>query len=267
MSDVTPIALDLDLGELEAQAGEDEAAPKSKGLRLIPMVAAAVVAAGVAGGAAFVLTPGAKEVNPACIDDAENDDGGHGDEHGSEQNNGHEKEHTAAESHGDDRGDTSVHGESGEETAAIEECPADEHGQDDKKKKKADKKKGGHGGGGHGDEAAESSVKPLGSVQHSEHATFLVLEPMVISIQPIGRSKHLRVSLVFETDDEGAEILLANGFYVQDVLNTYLRSVDHTVLEDPSSMSRLRAQILRRIRVIVPDASVTNVLFTEFILT
>ncbi len=261
MSDVTPIALDLDLGELEAQAGEDDAAPKSKGLGLIPMVAAAVVAAGVAGGAAFVLTPSAKEINPACIDATEGGEEGHGDEH----DGGHEEGHAAAESHGDDHGEASAHGDSGEDAAPIEECPVEKHGEDDKKKKKAEKKNsgGGHGGG----EAVESSVKPLGAVQHSEHATFLVLEPMVISIQPIGRSKHLRVSLVFETDDEGAEILLANGFYVQDVLNTYLRSVDHTVLEDPSSMSRLRAQILRRIRVIVPDASVTNVLFTEFILT
>ena len=262
MSDVTPIALDLDLGELEAQAGEDDAAPKSKGLGLIPMVAAAVVAAGVAGGVAFVLTPSAKEINPACIDAAEGGEEGHGDEHDS----GHDDGHAAAESHGDDDGQASDHGDSSEEAAPIEECPVEEHGEDDKKKKKAEKKKGGGGHGG-GDEAVESSVKPLGAVQHSEHATFLVLEPMVISIQPIGRSKHLRVSLVFETDDEGAEILLANSFYVQDVLNTYLRSVDHTVLEDPSSMSRLRAQILRRIRVIVPDASVTNVLFTEFILT
>lgn len=249
MSDVTPIALDLDLGELESEADGEEAAPKSKGLGLIPMVAAAVVAAGVAGGAAFVLTPGAKEVNPACIDPAESGGEAHGDDH------------EADASHGEDHdGETSDHGD---DAASLEECVAEDHDnkkEEKKKKKKADK---GHGGG----DAAESDVKPLGAIQHSEHATFLVLDPMVISIQPIGRSKHLRVSLVFETDDEGAEILLDNGFYVQDVLNTYLRSVDHTVLEDPSSMSHLRAQILRRIRVIVPDASVTNVLITEFILT
>jgi flagellar FliL protein len=77
----------------------------------------------------------------------------------------------------------------------------------------------------------------------------------------------LKVSLVLETDDEGAEALQDSGFYVQDVLNTFLRSVDVSVLEDPASMSRLRAQILRRIRAIVPDAEVTNVLITEFVLT
>ncbi|WP_428408221.1 flagellar basal body-associated FliL family protein [Hyphococcus sp.] len=250
MSDVTPIALDLDLSDLETDAGEEDAQPKGKKLGLIPMAIAAVAAAGVAGGAAFVLTPGAKNVNPACI----------GAEDGAEK---HGEDHGEAESHGEDHADA-ANEHDGE--PVIEECETEDHGgaKDDKKKKKADK---GHGGGHGGDDAAQSSVKPIGAVQHSEHATFLVLDPMVISIQPIGRSKHLRVSLVFETDEEGAASLLENGFYVQDVLNTYLRSVDHTVLEDPSSMSRLRAQILRRIRVIVPDASVTNVLITEFVLT
>lgn len=272
MSDVTPIALDLDLGELEADAGDEESTPKGKGLGLIPMVAAAVVTAGVAGGAAFVLTPGAKSVNPACAELLAAQEDGHGEsaEHSPTANNdhgsGHDEEQAAKTAHDAAADD---HGEAEEHTPTLEECLAEEdHGEDDKKKdKKADKGHGGGHGGGKGGEAAGSPVKPLGTVQHTEHTTFLVLEPMVVSIQPIGRSKHLKVSLVFETDDEGAEIMLENGFYIQDVLNTYLRSVDNTVLEDPSSMSRLRAQILRRIRVIVPDASVTNVLITEFVLT
>ena len=134
---------------------------------------------------------------------------------------------------------------------------------DDSKKKK--KKKSGKG---HGDEKdGESAVKPIGKIQHNDFATFLVLDPMVISVQPIGRSKHVKISLVLETDDDGAAIMLDHGYYIQDVLNTFLRSVDSSVLEDPASMSRLRAQILRRIRAIVPNATLNNVLITEFVLT
>lgn len=262
MSDVTPIALDLDLGELEAENEADDAQPQGKKMGLVPMAIAAVAAAGVAGGGAFVLTPGAKDINPACAELLAAQEDGHGDDGHSPSTDDHGSDHGAEAAHGEAADE---HGEAEEHAVTLEECLAEEvHSEDDKKKKKADKS---HGGGHGGGEEAQSDVKPLGAIQHSEHATFLVLEPMVISIQPIGRSKHLRVSLVFETDDEGAQLLLDNGFYVQDVLNTYLRSVDHTVLEDPSSMSRLRAQILRRIRVIVPDASVTNVLITEFILT
>lgn len=213
-------------GDDNAAAGED--APKKKGLGLIPMIAGAIVAAGVAGGAAFVLTPGAKEESPACADSA-SEDGAHG------------------------------------ESAAAEECVAEDHGDAKKKssKKAADK---GHGGG-HGGDSGPSAVKPLGEVQHTDYATFLVLDPMVVSISPIGRSKHLKISLVLETDEDGAAALLDRGFYIQDVLNTFLRSVDSQVLEDPAAMSRLRAQILRRVRAIVPDANIQNVLITEFVLT
>lgn len=212
---------------------EGEETPKGKGLGLIPMAAAAVVVAGVAGGAAFVLTPAPKEENPACIE--------------------------AAGAHGET-------GEHGEEAALAEDCAAEEHVAAEKKEKKKKAEKS-HGGGHGGGEAAPSNVKPLGEVQHTDYATFLVLDPMVVSIAPIGRSKHLKITLVLETDDDGAEELLDHGFYVQDVLNTFLRSVDSEVLEDPAAMSRLRAQILRRVRAIVPGANVQNVLITEFVLT
>ncbi len=197
------------------EAAEGEETPKKKGLGLIPMVIAAVAAAGVAGGAAFVLAPS----------------GGDGD-----------------------------HAES----ADSEDAGHDAKDDDDKsKKKKKANKGGGHGGG----EAGSGTVKPVGEIQYSDSATFLVLEPMIVSIPPLGRSKHLKVSLVLETDEHGAEVLLDHGYYIQDVLNTFLRSVDASVLEDPAAMSRLRAQILRRIRAIVPDAEVQNVLITEFVLT
>lgn len=215
-----------------AESEEDgEETPKKKGMGLIPMAIAGVVAAGAAGGAAFVLTPSASTPD-ACVAD---------------------ESHDSETSHDDASEDCVA------ETA--DEKHADDKKKADKKKKKADK--GGHGGSGGG----ESTIKPLGEIQHSQHATFLVMEPMIVSITPIGRSRHLKVSLVLETTDDGAEALLENGFYIQDVLNTFLRSVDAAVLEDPASMSRLRAQILRRIRAIAPDADVTNVLITEFVLT
>ncbi|GJL92839.1 flagellar basal body-associated FliL family protein [Hyphococcus sp.] len=228
---------------------EGEETAKKKGLGLIPMVAAAVVAAGVAGGAAFVLAPGGSGDAAGCIA-SEVDEHGESKSHGEDAAHGDEATHAdaamdCAEDDADDHGGNKSSNDSG-------------HGKKEKKKSS-----GGHGGG----DSAESTLKPIGEVQHSEHATFLVLEPMIVSIQPIGRSKHLKVSLVLETNDDGAAALQDSGPYVQDVLNTYLRSVDVAVLEDPAAMSRLRSQILRRIRAIVPDAEVTNVLITEFILT
>lgn len=246
--DATPKEADPESATSE-EDGED--APKKKGMGLIPMVVAGLAAAGVAGGAAFVLTPGGGKDDHACI--AESHDAGK--DHGAES---HEENNHGDDDHGEDE-DLNAECAPDEE----KENKKDDEAHSDKKKKKKKSDKGGHGDAKDG----ASNIKPLGEVQHSEHATFLVMEPMIVSISPIGRSKHLKVSLVFETTEDGAEVLLENGFYVQDVLNTFLRSVDAQVLEDPTSMSRLRAQILRRIHAITPDADVSNVLITEFILT
>ncbi|WDI31536.1 flagellar basal body-associated FliL family protein [Hyphococcus flavus] len=160
-----------------------------------------------------------------------------------------EEQHAdAGDEHGDDK--TGDHG------------AKDEHGEKKKDKKKKKKK-----GGGHGGKDGEGDVKAIGKIQHSEYATFLVLDPIIVSIQPIGRSKHLKISLVLETGEEDAETLLEHGFYVKDVLNTYLRSIDGSVLEDPAAMSRLRAQIQRRISAVVPNAQIKSVLITDFVLT
>lgn len=239
--DVTPENAEPETEGAEAGAEGEESA-KPKGIGLIPMVIAAVVVAGAAGGAAFVFTPGAKNDVACAVAEYESED-----------------------AHGDAKSDD--HAAPAE--PCVEEASSEKHdGGDHGDEKKKDKKKKKKDGGGHGKgDGGESAVKPLGAVQHTEYATFLVVEPMIVSIQPIGRSKHLKISLVFETDDDGAEEMLEHGFYIQDVLNTFLRSVDATVLEDPAAMSRLRAQILRRIRAIVPDAEVSNVLITEFVLT
>ncbi|MEO1137022.1 MAG: flagellar basal body-associated FliL family protein [Pseudomonadota bacterium] len=228
--DATPKEADPETAESEE---DGEETPKKKGMGLIPMAIAGIVAAGAAGGAAFVLTPTASDPDACVIDESHAGESAHDDTS--------EDCDTNPADDGHDKGDGKK--------------------SNDKKKKKADK--GGHGGS----EGGESTIKPLGEVQHSQNATFLVMEPIVVSITPIGRSRHLKVSLVLETTDDGAEALLENGFYIKDVLNTFLRSVDAAVLEDPASMSRLRAQILRRIRAITPDADVTNVLITEFVLT
>lgn len=268
----TPVADDKSKTEGAESATEGEEGKAKKGLGLVPMIAAAVVTAGVAGGAAFVLAPAAPEIN-YCQPEGHEGDGAHGEAGANasgHDNDAHDGDHGAgADGHkaGDAAAD-GAHGE-GEEPACVP-LP-DDHGGEEKKKsdkKKADKGHGGgHGGGDHGEEAAVVPLKPIGTIQQSEETTFLVLDPMIISIQPIGRSKHLKVSLVFETDEDGAAALLNNGFYIQDVLNTFLRSVDSTILEDPSAMARLRSQILRRVKSVAPDANVTNVLITEFVLT
>ena len=53
---------------------------------------------------------------------------------------------------------------------------------------------------------------------------------------------------------------------MRDVLNTYLRAVEITDLEDPAAMTRLRAQMVRRVRMVTPPDTVRDVLILDFIL-
>ncbi len=53
---------------------------------------------------------------------------------------------------------------------------------------------------------------------------------------------------------------------VLDVLNTYLRAVEVRDLEEPSSLARLRAQMLRRIQVVTGEGRVRDLLISELVL-
>ena len=125
----------------------------------------------------------------------------------------------------------------------------------EKKKKRKSKK-----------EAQEPSLQG-GELQVMETAAYLQLDPLIISIEPIGQSRHLRIQAVIETDPEHAILLSERIYQIRDAFNTYLRSTNAKEFEDPAAMSRLRAQLLRRSRAVAPDANIQSVLITEFILT
>jgi len=50
------------------------------------------------------------------------------------------------------------------------------------------------------------------------------------------------------------------------VINTYLRAIDPSDLEDPTALLRLRAQLLRRLQMVAGEDLVNDFLITEFIL-
>ncbi|MEZ5686639.1 MAG: flagellar basal body-associated FliL family protein [Paracoccaceae bacterium] len=94
---------------------------------------------------------------------------------------------------------------------------------------------------------------------------FVALDPMVISLGGSG-ARHLRFSAQLEVPmayQPDVELLKPR---VMDVLNGYLRAVDIALLEDPGSMIRLRAQMLRRIQIVVGEGRVRDLLIIEFVL-
>jgi flagellar FliL protein len=95
---------------------------------------------------------------------------------------------------------------------------------------------------------------------------FVKMEPIVVSLPPGASARHLRfigqLEVVPEHTAEVAQLMPR----IMDVLNTYLRAVEIADLEQPASISRLRAQMLRRIQVVTGEGKVRDLLISEFIL-
>ena len=92
------------------------------------------------------------------------------------------------------------------------------------------------------------------------------VDPLVISLRAPSQSKHLRFRTSLEvpkTAEEDVRLLLPR---VMDVLNSYLRAVDPGDLEDTAALTRLRAQMLRRVQVVVGADKVNDLLIMEFVL-
>jgi flagellar protein FliL len=113
-----------------------------------------------------------------------------------------------------------------------------------------DSKAAGHGGAG----------GPLGDI------AFVAMDPITISLPPGSSARHLRFAGQLEVESEQAAAVAQLMPRILDVLNTYLRAVEVRDLEQPASIPRLRAQMLRRIQVVTGEGQVRDLLITEFIL-
>ncbi|PID35465.1 MAG: flagellar basal body protein FliL [Rhodobacterales bacterium] len=96
---------------------------------------------------------------------------------------------------------------------------------------------------------------------------FVPLEPLVVSLGPTAGSRHLRFRAELEVAPGAEEIVTHMLPRVMDVLNSYLRAVSVTELEDPGALIELRLQMLRRIRLVVGEEYVRDLLIMEFVLS
>lgn len=108
----------------------------------------------------------------------------------------------------------------------------------------------------HGD---ETTPEPLPEI------AFVPLDPMVISLNG-SSARHLRFSAQLEVPLAHQKEVEHLKPRVMDVLNGYLRAVDISDLEDPSALIRLRAQMLRRVQIVVGEGRVRDLLIIEFVL-
>lgn len=136
-------------------------------------------------------------------------------------------------------------------------------------------------GAGGGFFAARSGILPIpgGASQPAETTAaqahvnthndiaFVKVPTMVISYTDRGRRQVLRFTAEIEVGQQAqadVELLIPR---IVDVLNGYLRAIELDDIDDPSALTRLRAQMLRRIQIVAGRDAVRDLLIMEFVLT
>lgn len=124
--------------------------------------------------------------------------------------------------------------------------------------------------GGGASFAVTSGMVSLGGGGHDapvfgEEYAFIPLEPMTIPINGPGAPRHLRFRAELEVDVAKQAQVQKMLPRVIDVLNTYLRSLSMIDVQDPSSLLTLRAQMRRRIDLVVGGDAVHDLLVMEFV--
>ncbi|SOC06849.1 flagellar basal body-associated FliL family protein [Rhodobacter maris] len=112
-------------------------------------------------------------------------------------------------------------------------------------------------------EAAAHEAPPEGPPM--PQVAFVPLDPMVMSLAA-GNARHLRFAAQLEVPTAYQQEVEMLKPRVMDVLNGFLRAVELRELEDPSALMRLRAQMLRRIQVVVGENRVNDLLIIEFVM-
>ncbi|MEL6520057.1 MAG: flagellar basal body-associated FliL family protein [Pseudomonadota bacterium] len=122
---------------------------------------------------------------------------------------------------------------------------------------------GGSGGEGVADKdsgAEEETAEPLPDI------AFVPIDPLVISLNTPGKSMHLRFRGYLEIVDGQADSVTTLMPRIVDVLNGYLRALSSEELQDPSKLLRMRAQMLRRVQLVVGEGRVRDLLVSEFVI-
>jgi len=95
---------------------------------------------------------------------------------------------------------------------------------------------------------------------------FIPFEPLVITLGGAESGKHLRFTGQLEVDKAHLAEVQHIMPRVIDVLNTYLRAVDAKTFEEQDSLVRIRAQMLRRIKLVAGDNRVRDLLVSEYVI-
>ncbi len=128
--------------------------------------------------------------------------------------------------------------------------------------------------GDHAEGAEEATATAGADELHGEpvvaggsNVVFIPVKPLLVSLAGSDAPAHLRFTAQLEVPQEHGEEVARLMPRVIDVMNGYLRAVDPGELDTPGALVRLRAQMLRRVELVVGPGLVSDVLVMEFVLS
>ena len=109
----------------------------------------------------------------------------------------------------------------------------------------------------------EETLEPAGPLPN---IAFVPVQPMVINLGQASSSRHLKFEAQLEIVPKYEEEVILLLPRVTDVINSYLRAVPVSKLEEPTALIDIRRQMLRRIQIITGEGRVRDLLIMEFVL-
>jgi len=95
--------------------------------------------------------------------------------------------------------------------------------------------------------------------------TFVPVDPLVISLGSQSDYSHLQFESQLEVVRQYQDDVTVLMPRIVDVLNGYLRAVNVRDFEEPSTLIRLRAQMLRRVQIVTGEGRVRGLLIMKFV--
>lgn len=106
----------------------------------------------------------------------------------------------------------------------------------------------------------ETPASPLPDI------AFVPVDPLIITLGSSESGRNLRFSSQIEVPSPYVADVTLLLPRIVDVMNGYLRAIDPAQLDDPATLMRIRAQLLRRIQLVTGEGRVRDLLVTEFVL-
>ncbi|WP_299684856.1 flagellar basal body-associated FliL family protein [uncultured Tateyamaria sp.] len=94
---------------------------------------------------------------------------------------------------------------------------------------------------------------------------FVPVDPIIVSLGSPAAGRHLQFRAQLEVPTRHAEDVQVLLPRVVDVLNGYLRALEPRDVESASALTRLRAQMLRRVQIVAGADRVRDLLIMEFV--